>query len=252
MFSFQYPDPKTNFPYYHSDDPEEFLEKSSEIVVQDFYPQKKQIFAEYDEEEEEDVDTEDNNDIIPTYSTSQMDREFLNKHLTKEAIISKFQELQQNISDPQPQEKISDETIEEKKTWNWQRDDQNHTSTLVDIMQEQQQKMDIKIEPVVYHDDDNSSQHSKSTKSMNENARLCIYGKTCKNKKICGRAHTLEEWTPHMCKFNKKCKNSKCLYYHQGDDKKKYLATIIECNKEIMAFYSKSKNKLMYIKNYGL
>lgn len=313
MFSFQYPDPKTNFPYYHCDDPEEFLARADNYNNRRFH----RVLTDDDQDSgahenatttqirdlQEDHDghvheEEEGGDGSMLYSTIAQDREFLRRNFRQRHYSGRLRPyttttttiVVPTTSTPPPSlSSSSSHTDEEdvgipspprKTAWATPiapPSDQT-TKTVVslsDIMIEQQQpqpstvlsssrrgaeKKDVSSRPPHYHhrSDENrslssteSSGHHSLVTPSSEKARLCIFGKKCKNSKAqCTRAHSLEEWAPNVCRFNKRCKNQKCLYFHEGDDKKKYLESIIDSTRSQMAFYS--KNKKSYMANYKL
>lgn len=275
MFSFQYPSPETNFPYYHCEDPDEFLDRNCEPIYyedDDEYntQNNKSIIIPDDVDDDDSVASLTCLDNQFRYTTIETDKEFLSKHLTKDNIIRrhkaivKAQESLQNETEESPIEETP--AIDIRPTNPWSNKDSQQTPTFSEIIEQQKTEEDDerkRLTLLSYQpnrkshasryetmSDHSSVSHASSPPVSTEKSRLCIYGKDCKNKKKCMRSHTFDEWQPNICRFNKRCRNNKCLYYHEGDDKTSYLSNIINSTKEQMAFYS--KNKTMYIKNYHL
>lgn len=259
MFSFQYPNPKTNFPFYHSEDPDIFLDRSHEPV--DYTDDDDYIHAvppDYDDDDEECIQTVINQPF--RFTTIETDKKFISKRLTQKSIVKN--ETPTLIPSPDP---VTTSDIDIRPTNPWAFSTPVQTATgFSDIIQEQKTKEEDDRRKAVELASRRfarprvgacSSEHAPNPSPTpgpnhvpSEKTRLCIYGKDCKNKKKCMRSHSFQEWQPNVCRFNKKCRNNKCLYYHEGDDKNAYLSNIINCNKDQMAFYS--KNKTMYMKNY--
>ena len=238
MFSFQYPDPTKNFPYYHTEW-DEFTEKMT-IEFENISDDNSMIQEDdYDEDNGEEIVMEEEN----YYSTTKQDYEYILKSLNERDVI-----VPQNVL--QEVETVVEDKETAYKPFAWNKTVENTTS-LSDIMQEQEHVEEITTVKEKEILSDNNSVSTTSTRTQfTEKSRLCIYGKNCKNKIQCSRSHTLEEWTPNLCRFNKRCKNQKCLFYHEDDDKKTYLLNIIDSDKAQMAFYS--KNKKSYLTNYKL
>jgi hypothetical protein len=203
-----------------------------------------------------------NDDHMAHYSTIQTDREYLRKHLTKETVKMRRQSIMAQAKIQVVPKEVESPTISEsnsesdrQKAWSMTTPvPVENVASLKTIMEQQEQSNHLSPshDSASSHlvDDRCSILSDQSPSGCIERTRLCIYGKKCKNIAKCLRAHTLREWQPNVCRFNKRCKNNKCLYYHQGDDKRKYLETIINSEKESMSFYSKSKNKTLYMKSY--
>lgn len=261
MFSFQYPTPSKNFPYYHCEDPEEYLNRSCEPFCyddneDDYAPVV--ISDDFDEDDSVTSITPPENQF--KYTTIDTDKDFLRQHLTREKIIKRHAEIVKTQEGTQIEEESKNETpvIDIRPTNPWVNTQHSKVPIFSAIIEQQKteeaderKQLTLPIAPkrrtnYSSRDDVMSDNSSVST----EKSRLCIHGKDCKNKKKCMRSHTLDEWQPNICRFNKRCRNNKCLYYHEGDDKTSYLSNIINSTKDQMAFYS--KNKTMYIKNYNI
>lgn len=266
MFSFQYPDPTRNYPYYHCDDPEEFLNRSANDYDYN-YDDSYQV--QVDEGETDDAEVLNAHEIESIADTTirsrtvDVDRKYISANLTPSTVKHFYNQMKHDMTSDTSCSSSSSVDIDLSVTNPWHVVNASKTGTgndqpsinLSEIIEEQihEEKQSNLNKDLSKRDHDSFSEHSASTTTHNsEKTRLCIYGKHCKTNGQCTRAHTLDEWEPNICRFNKRCKNNKCLYYHEGDDKKSYLSNIIESKKDKMAFYSKSKNKAMYIKNYQL
>lgn len=263
MFSFQYPDPKKNYPYYHCEDPEEFMEKSHEIYEydNDYKRYSSPVNDTIDDDESVCSATEIEDGF--RYTTIDTDKTFILNRLTKENILRKRTEMikkmeEEDCVNVDATTTISSSLLNTTPTNPWVNKDVIQISpTFEQIVQEQKteeeenKRKSTTINVREVRPEDASSEYSSASHSSStEKSRLCIYGKNCKNTKQCSRSHTFDEWQPNICRYNKRCRNNKCLYYHEGDNKNSYLSNIINSSKEQMKFYS--KNKTMYIKNYKL
>jgi hypothetical protein len=82
-----------------------------------------------------------------------------------------------------------------------------------------------------------------------DKTRLCKFGKRCVSKNKCDRVHTLDEWDPNMCHYDKKCRIlKKCRFLHTRETKPDYLKRIIQ--QEDNKFYF--GNQHLYLKNFGI
>lgn len=266
MFSFQYPNPKTNFPFYHSEDPDIFLDRSHEPV--DYTDDDDYVHTSPPEYDDDDEGVQQ--PVIPQpfcFTTIETDKTFISKRLTQ---ITTTTVRNETPTPPSPSPAPVTTNIQPTNPWSLSSTPVQTATGLSDIIQEQKTKeeddrkkaIELAARRFARPRSNNASSGGHTTRSNTtptptptpnvppEKSRLCIYGKDCKNKKKCLRSHSCEEWQPNICRFNKRCRNNKCLYYHEGDDKNTYLSDIINSNKDQMAFYS--KNKTMYIKNYNL
>jgi len=50
---------------------------------------------------------------------------------------------------------------------------------------------------------------------MNKNTKLCRHGEECKYISTCFRAHSISEYSPVKCKFDKGCYSLECRYFHE-------------------------------------
>lgn len=272
MFSYQYPTPETNFPYYHCEDPDDFLNRSCEPTYNDYDDDytPNVIPDDVNDDDDESVSTLTPLDNKFRYTTNETDQKFLRQHLTKEKIMKKHADIVKAQEDKHEESPVEETPVIDIRPTNpWANKDSDKAPTFSEIIEQQKTEEEDERKRILSLSSlpkrvnrssryETMSNHSSGSHVSSpppppvstEKSRLCIYGKDCKNKKKCMRSHTFDEWQPNICRFNKRCKNNKCLYYHEGDDKTSYLSNIIDSTKDQMAFYS--KNKTMYIKNYNI
>jgi hypothetical protein len=66
-----------------------------------------------------------------------------------------------------------------------------------------------------------SPENHSSPETTFRNTKLCNFGESCKKRgKGCNYAHTLEEFSPVECRFQKTCKNRQVCGFKHGDESK--------------------------------
>ena len=82
-----------------------------------------------------------------------------------------------------------------------------------------------------------------------DKSRLCKFGLKCMSKHNCMRVHSLNEWTPNMCHYDKKCRmNERCKFLHSKETKHDYLTRIIQ-QKDNNFYFS---NQHLYLKHFNI
>ena len=60
-----------------------------------------------------------------------------------------------------------------------------------------------------------------------KNTKMCKAGEKCSRRNICNFAHTLEDYNPIFCNFQKNCKNfERCSFRHEWESKEEFLARV--------------------------
>ena len=58
------------------------------------------------------------------------------------------------------------------------------------------------------------------------NTRMCDFAKNCK-RKMCTFAHTIEEFSPMMCNFDRRCRNrDTCRFKHSDETKEEFIVRL--------------------------
>ena len=87
---------------------------------------------------------------------------------------------------------------------------------------------DDDIEFVIDYDQLQIGSEPEEPPNPNANTLMCsliISTGVCK-KKQCNFAHTLESLTPRLCKYDRKCRISKCLFIHTKETKEQYCSRL--------------------------
>lgn len=135
----------------------------------------------------------------------------------------------------------------------WKKQPQTPSNTTVDpwafldaMNKPETKKMPVHNNRHTHNHNRQQSQQPRTTIDNSNTNKLCKYKNDCRMNKHnnCNMIHSLQEWKPRVCRFNKGCRRKNvCGYYHTDTPLHEYLRILINTEDTIYA-----KNAMLYQK----